>query len=129
MVLDPIPQSLPVQFFGSRPQPPTSPNRTRGTCHVDVTRAGMWYVKKNAWKKNWSGPFLGRLKSTCMQAQVYIHTYIVREALVRNTHQTLVRNIHPIDTRLTGPFLVLSVQLRTDLSAHIHTHRTGGSCS
>jgi len=29
MVLDPIPQSLPVHFFGSRPQPPTSP---RG-CH------------------------------------------------------------------------------------------------
>ena len=26
MVLDPIPQSLPIHFFGSRPQPPTSPN-------------------------------------------------------------------------------------------------------
>jgi len=26
MVLDPIPQSLPGRFFGSRPQPPTSPN-------------------------------------------------------------------------------------------------------
>jgi len=25
MVLDPSPQSLPVHFFGSRPQPPTSP--------------------------------------------------------------------------------------------------------
>jgi len=25
MVLEPIPQSLPVHFFGSRPQPPTSP--------------------------------------------------------------------------------------------------------
>ena len=25
MVLDPIPKSLPVHFFGSRPQPPTSP--------------------------------------------------------------------------------------------------------
>jgi len=28
MVLDPIPQSLPVHFFGSRPQPPTSPPLT-----------------------------------------------------------------------------------------------------
>jgi len=27
MVLDPISQSLPVHFFGSRPQPPTSPAR------------------------------------------------------------------------------------------------------
>jgi len=26
MVLDPIPQMLPVHFFGSRPQPPTSPS-------------------------------------------------------------------------------------------------------
>ena len=29
MVLEPIPQSLPVHFFGSRPQPPTSPEFTR----------------------------------------------------------------------------------------------------
>jgi len=29
MVLDPIPQSLPVPFFGSRPQPPTSPSHAR----------------------------------------------------------------------------------------------------
>jgi len=28
MVLDPIPQSLPVHFFGSRPQPPTSHKET-----------------------------------------------------------------------------------------------------
>jgi len=28
MVLNPIPQSLPVHFFGSRPQPPTSPGDT-----------------------------------------------------------------------------------------------------
>ena len=29
MVLDPIPQSLPVHFFGSRPQPPTSRGSSR----------------------------------------------------------------------------------------------------
>ena len=29
MVLDPIPQSLPVHFYGSRPQPPTSHTKTR----------------------------------------------------------------------------------------------------
>jgi len=34
MVLDPIPQSLPVQFFGSRPQPPTSP------LHIRMCKAG-----------------------------------------------------------------------------------------
>jgi len=50
MVLDPILQSLPVHFFGSRPQPPTSRRRTRlpiqsrdvvsiclGTCMCDMT--------------------------------------------------------------------------------------------
>jgi len=31
MVLDPIPQSLPVHFFGSRPQPPTSREECQST--------------------------------------------------------------------------------------------------
>ena len=31
MVLDPIPQPLPVHFFGSRPQPPTSPRQSVNT--------------------------------------------------------------------------------------------------
>ena len=34
MVLDPIPQSLPVHFFGSRPQPPTSPATHRNICNT-----------------------------------------------------------------------------------------------
>ena len=34
MVLDPIPQSLPVHFFGSRPQPPTSPCKVPTHHHV-----------------------------------------------------------------------------------------------
>ena len=32
MVVDPIPQSLPVHFFGSRPQPPTSHQKTSYIC-------------------------------------------------------------------------------------------------
>jgi len=34
MVLDPIPQSLPVHFFGSRPQPPTSRNCLSRACRA-----------------------------------------------------------------------------------------------
>jgi len=34
MVLDPIPQSLPVHFFGSRPQPPTSPHDATYCTHT-----------------------------------------------------------------------------------------------
>ena len=40
MVLDPIPQSLPVHFFGSRPQPPTSPYMFEAelvASHLDLT--------------------------------------------------------------------------------------------
>ena len=38
MVLDPIPQSLPVHFFGSRPQPPTSQIRT-----TRLSRRRLWH--------------------------------------------------------------------------------------
>jgi len=34
MVLDPIPQSLPVHFFGSRPQPPTSQGDASHICNT-----------------------------------------------------------------------------------------------
>jgi len=38
MVLDPIPQSLPVHFFGSRPQPPTSLSRSLShTCALSLS--------------------------------------------------------------------------------------------
>ena len=36
MVLDPIPQSLPVHFFGSRPQPPTSRLQSSRQVYVSV---------------------------------------------------------------------------------------------
>ena len=36
MVLDPIPQSLPVHFFGSRPQPPTSHVVRTHALHISV---------------------------------------------------------------------------------------------
>jgi len=38
MVLDPIPQSLPVHFFGSRPQPPTS----LAECCVQLCLNEVW---------------------------------------------------------------------------------------
>jgi len=35
MVFDPIPQPLPVHFFGSRPQPPTSPYLRHSICSLE----------------------------------------------------------------------------------------------
>ena len=45
MVLDPIPQSLPVHFFGSRPQPPTS-RKGPGWCHnySDACSSPPWRI-------------------------------------------------------------------------------------
>jgi len=45
MVLDPIPQSLPVHFVGSRPQPPTSP--TRPQSQTMVTPLSHMYLHVN----------------------------------------------------------------------------------
>ena len=42
MVLDPIPQPLHVHFFGSRPQPPTSPYNTLHTSRK-MTSSYMWH--------------------------------------------------------------------------------------
>ena len=47
MVLDPIPQSLPVHFFGSRPQPPTSPPFTTWGIHTNrhTCVCMHWYTR------------------------------------------------------------------------------------
>jgi len=44
MVLDPIPQSLPVHFFGSRPQPPTSLLLLHHRQHVIATATNCRYM-------------------------------------------------------------------------------------
>jgi len=52
MVLDPIPQSLPVHFFGSRPQPPTSLlpsiSQTVSSCKRFI-HLSFFLVYKNTW--------------------------------------------------------------------------------
>ena len=44
MVLDPIPQSLPVHFFGSRPQPPTSHCTTQHSRSLRICTILCLYV-------------------------------------------------------------------------------------
>ena len=43
MVLDPIPQSLPVHFFGSRPQPPTSLDAALLLKHTTLACPTLWW--------------------------------------------------------------------------------------
>jgi len=58
MVLDPIPQSLPVHFFGSRPQPPTSPcDRDRNT--RDAPKSSWGDRDRDTQKISWSFKVLG----------------------------------------------------------------------
>ena len=60
MVLDPIPQSLPVHFFGSRPQPPTSQNRsilrTRGWVETNLVGRERAFKHRNM---SWNACILG----------------------------------------------------------------------
>ena len=67
MVLDPIPQPLPVHFFGSRPQPPTSPQE------LDIRVGG-----------HISSPRLSRCTSyTCMiYTGLFLQTYLSFAGLV-----------------------------------------------
>ena len=45
MVLDPIPQSLPVHFFGSRPQPPTSLESCLCSCLCFIADKTVLFVE------------------------------------------------------------------------------------
>ena len=59
MVLDPIPQSLPVHFFGSRPQPPTS----RGEMTLEISST-YWQDVENVFV------------FVCVYVCVYVRVYV-----------------------------------------------------
>ena len=46
MVLDPIPQCLPVHIFGSRPQPPTSRTRMCRSIHISSLKSRWQIVRE-----------------------------------------------------------------------------------
>ena len=58
MVLDPIPQPLPVHFFGSRSQPPTSPhNRSHSIIQTEVDSSIEYrWQDEIRWATCWSQP-------------------------------------------------------------------------
>jgi len=67
MVLDPIPQSLPVHFFGSRPQPPTSRELMRARNTTDARERNTHNLLStrttaSAWKE--SRPDVGSSKKS-----------------------------------------------------------------
>ena len=83
MVLDPIPQSLPVHFFGSRPQPPTS-------------RDMPWHVRRE-----W---VMSRIRTRCETSKLAnmqhgFATWLIRVWDMTHSHLTFL--IHTWETWLT----------------------------
>ena len=64
MVLDPIPQSLPVHFFGSRPQPPTS--------RVDSVQSGHYQYRANNTER-YTGHYQYRVQHLVGRVHIWRH--------------------------------------------------------
>ena len=86
MVLDPIPQSLPVHFFGSRPQPPTSLPLVPQMSHfAHINQSWHKWVKAHVWMSH-SISFTNESCRTCqsVMAQMSNRTHM-NESWHKNT--------------------------------------------
>jgi len=102
MVLDPIPPSLPVHFFGSRPQPPTSPltcwsevlrlvntksaplhDRSQGayTLHEESCYASMGYVTHKWILTVW-------MKHVTYKIYIYMMSHVTYEWVMSHTNES-----------------------------------------
>ena len=83
MVLDPIPQSLPVHFFGSRPQPPTSPPES-SICVINE----CYTFVKNVYIRHDLELVAVTRQVQVVQVQVQVVSYRLRE----NSYKTKLSN-------------------------------------
>jgi len=83
MVLDPIPQSLPVHFFGSRPQPPTSRQDLFHTYNVHTVT--QWPVHTYEYK--YVSRFIRAAVKSC-------HTRMKIICVIRLLYECHTRNVH-----------------------------------
>jgi len=86
MVLDPIPQSLPVHFFGSRPQPPTS-QRDLDECNPRTEEIGL-HSKLKIDSINCSVTQNSKdLPGNRVDLEIEIfEVYLLRERILQHTH-------------------------------------------
>ena len=122
MVLDPIPQSLPVHFFGSRPQPPTSCVRFLGCMRFE--RCKGYSVQ-------------ARIQGACVHEYVHVRTYMCAEITrVPNTSRfewgdiyislnntSWVRTTHCTFSMSAGT-LLLDASCHTGMAHVTHTSHT-----
>ena len=68
MVLDPIPQSLPVHFFGSRPQPPTSRHARMFSLALSRTHNAVIqiYITNDCVACEWVLSIRGYINKSCL---------------------------------------------------------------
>ena len=96
MELDPIPQSLPVHFFGSRPQPPTSPSPfplCLQTREETIHRCFLSFCKQEKEKSIALFPLL--------------HKCVARFSLLRPREETIDRTFLTFCKREKGHFIAL----------------------
>ena len=114
MVLDPIPQSLPVHFFGSRPQPPTS--RVVLLAHLP----GRYGVENP----------VGVRRLTYLHPSTSPNTHILT---FMNTHiltsiHTMLTYLHPLTYLHFHPtHMYIHANTHAHTQTHTHTHTTSFS--
>ena len=95
MVLDPIPQSLPVHFFGSRPQPPTSPSLAQSILYsrihlVNIYEFTYQFVSYLQRQSTWRVPHDSFIVHISMHPLfMYLHTSLFIYLLWQNCWRVL----------------------------------------
>ena len=115
MVLDPIPQSLPVHFCGSRPQPPTS------LC--------VWWLgvsKSDLWNSlNFEFLFKGALfihDSGALCACIYIHTWTYFVIFLQGALFLHDRGNLRVPTCVLHLYVYVYIHVYIHIYMYIHTH-------
>ena len=89
MVLDLIPQPLPVHFFGSRPQPPTSPCHVGGR-EIELQHSALQRTATRCDTLQRSTTNMGQVQHTATHCNTLQHTATQHTATHCNTHGTSV---------------------------------------
>jgi len=107
MVLDPIPQPLPVHFLGSRPQPPTSlkdlhlcvckreTNTDTYLCILRVCERRQLYVRVRLYQKCETQSLIDCISyNECIPQSVHIHTQKCKKPLIKWCVSPLIKWMH-----------------------------------
>ena len=119
MVLDPIPQSLPVHFFGSRPQPPTSRIKSAYALHLLTSCVcGVSVICVCANKALLSGACRGW--EIWLLAALCINILATLRAPSTAHHTIIISNVSPPSSLPLPPLASLSCAPRKGRQSHLN---------